>query len=95
MAIYAYLKGEQPAPWSADTALRARRRALHAMHVLVQIRATRRHLALGADNARLAAHAALLAGLYASDSAVLAIENGSTGKRGGKVLTEHQHAEAQ
>ena len=43
------------------------------MHVLVHLATARRHLALGHENARLATHAALLAGLYANDAAANAV----------------------
>jgi len=40
------------------------------MHALLQVDKARRYVARGHENARLAAHAALLAGLYANDAAV-------------------------
>jgi hypothetical protein len=68
VAIYAILTGERPAPWRRRMSARARTRALHAMHSLVQIQTARRHLALGEENSRLAAQAALLAGLHANNN---------------------------
>lgn len=68
--IYAILNREQPEPWPRRTSARDRTRALQAMHVLLQIAEVRRSIALGHENARLAAHAALLAGLYANSGAI-------------------------
>ena len=72
MAIYAILNGETPAPWPENTAERSKQRARHAMHTLLLTAQTRRHLGLSNGNPRLAAYAALLAGLYANDAAAKA-----------------------
>jgi hypothetical protein len=68
VTLYAILKGEQPAPWPKRTAARERRRSWHAMMTLLWVGKTR--LALEGENPRIAAHAALYAGLYANDAAV-------------------------
>jgi hypothetical protein len=70
--IYAILTGEQRPPWPKRMARRDKTRALHAMHALAQIAKTRQYLALGQENARLAVHAALMAGELADDAAVKA-----------------------
>jgi hypothetical protein len=99
-ALYTILNGEQRAPWPARLSSRARQQARDAMHVLVHIAATRTHLALGHENARLAAHEALLAGLYAGDAALNAVMAASfrlkqrkagEGRGRGKTATAQQH----
>lgn len=67
VALYAILAGEHPAPWPKRSAERDKRRALHAMYALIFAQKTRRYLGPTAENARLAAHAALMAGAYAGD----------------------------
>ena len=64
------LQGEAPAPWPAGA--RARNRAERAMQVLVLLDQVRHSLALGHENARMAAYHALSAGLYAGDGALAA-----------------------
>ena len=73
LSIYRILNGEVPAPWPKRTAWRDRQRARFAMHALLQVAKTRHNLGFGEENPRLAAHAALLAGLHANAAmAVLA-----------------------
>jgi hypothetical protein len=84
VGIYRILNGETPAPWPKRTAARDRQRARFAMHALLQIAKTRQHLAIGQENPRLAAHAALLAGLHANAAmAVLAEPTVKGRKRAG------------
>jgi len=64
---------------------RDRRRASHAIVVLVQLRKVRANIGPQGGNARGAAHAALLAGLYAGDSAIVGIEKLLKAKKGGAV----------
>jgi hypothetical protein len=70
--VRAILKGEQPAPWLEEHAARDRDRAKQAMNALKQIYEVRHHLQPPNENPRLAAHAALLAGLWANDAAARA-----------------------
>jgi hypothetical protein len=87
--IVAILEGKTPAPWPRRTAARDRKRAAHAMRVLLHISAVRRSIALGEENARLAAHQALLAGLYANSASVEA----ALGRKIRRKNTENaQHA---
>jgi hypothetical protein len=67
------LSGKRRAPWPKRADARQRHRARHAMHTLVHAATTRRYLALGEENSRLAAHAALLSGLHANDAAINAV----------------------
>jgi hypothetical protein len=69
--VYKILNGEQKPPWPKRTATCEKHRAALAMHTLAYIAETRRHLALGQENPRLAARAALMVGLYAEDDAAL------------------------
>lgn len=87
--IYAILNREQPAPWPKRTAERDRTRALHAMHVLVQIAAVRQHLRPSAVDGPAAATAAFLAGLYANDAAIHAAIQ-QKARTGGKKGAESQ-----
>jgi hypothetical protein len=66
VGIYRILNGEVAAPWPKRTAPRNRQRAKFAMHALLQVAKTRQHLTIGEESPRLAAHAALLAGLHAN-----------------------------
>lgn len=68
--VYAVLAGEQAPPWPTRTTKRDRTRALHSMHTLLWVAEARRYLALGRENARLAAHAALMVGLFANNTGV-------------------------
>src|SRR5687767_11568757 len=43
VALYDILNNKTPAPWPKRTSARDRQRALHAMHVLLQIEAVRRN----------------------------------------------------
>ena len=70
VTLYAILSGEQRAPWPRRTAARDRQRVLHAMHVLVKISETRRHLAIGQENSRRASYAALFVGLHANGASL-------------------------
>jgi hypothetical protein len=65
-SIYRFLNGDGPAPWPKRTAARDRQRAKYAMHALVHIAQTRHNLKIGDESPRVAAHNALLAGLYAN-----------------------------
>src|SRR5687767_4704774 len=63
VTIYEFLDDPKKAPWARRrTAARDRRRALHAMHTLALLSQVRGHIALGEENARLAAYKALVAG---------------------------------
>ena len=62
------LSGRRPAPWPAKTSTRNRNRAQRAMRALVHIAQARGHLGPLHQNARLAAHDALLAGLYVNEA---------------------------
>jgi hypothetical protein len=87
--IYAILNRERKEPWPRRMARRDQRRARYAFHALAHVAETRRYLALGVENPRLAARAALLAGLFAnvphsmrhSPHASLASRNGRPGTR--------------
>ena len=68
-AIYAILDSPKK-PWPRRMTKRDQQRARYAMHALAHVAETRRHVALGVENARLAARAALLAGLFAGDAAL-------------------------
>ena len=82
VAIYAILKGEQPAPWPKRTDERDRPRARLAMFALLFTGLTRQYL--GPDpaheNARLAAHYALQAGACAGDIVIKAADEALGGK---------------
>jgi hypothetical protein len=95
-----------PSPEAAVAALQAgrikrgatsrdRRRASHAIVVLVQLRKVRQQIGPRGGNPRDAAHAALLAGLHAGDSAIVGIERIVRATKGGKgrgKLSEQQNA---
>lgn len=96
-AVYAILSGEREHTWSKRTAARDKARARHAMHALAHLAAARRYVGLGSENARLAAHEALLAGLYANDAAAnaaLAARVGAGSRRGAKARGEEIRAAA-
>jgi hypothetical protein len=89
--IYRILAGERLPPWPRRTAPRDQRRALRGMHVLAHIAQARTHLRLSQDNAPLAARAALLAGLLASDTAAeaaLAAKQRKAGLGRGKEIAK-------
>lgn len=68
--VFAIVNGQVPPPWPKHTAPRDQRRALHAMQVLVLLQQVRRHIGNpDSENARLAAHDALMAGLFSNDAA--------------------------
>ncbi|MBE3072625.1 MAG: hypothetical protein IMZ67_06585 [Acidobacteria bacterium] len=74
VVLDAMLNGKPPAPWPEHAAERDRRRALHAMHVLLNVASVRRETGrLDAGNSRVAAYHAILAGLYAGDAAANAV----------------------
>lgn len=70
------------------TAKRAKQRAVHAMHTLAFIQRTRAALALGQENAREAAYAALHVGLYAGDAALNAVTRVNTRQGAGRGGTK-------
>jgi hypothetical protein len=86
VAVDSIVAGKTKPPWSGRkrTSARYRQRAIHAMHTLVWISQVRQHLGLESENARLAAHAALMAGLYANDAA-FHIAAGLSRTRGGRI----------
>ena len=91
------LAGERP--WPPRTTARQRERARAALHTLLYLRQVRHHVALGTDNARLAAHAALRAGLLAGDApsiAKLRVQALQGSQQGGRTSagTRQQQAEA-
>ena len=71
--------------WPRGVTARHKRRAGHAMNVLVQLRQVRRYLGPEGENARRAAHAALVAGLFAGDSVIVGLEQIVTASKGGKA----------
>lgn len=64
--IYAILVGEQQAPWTKQTAERAKRRAKYAMHVLLQIAKVRSSLGPARPDAPMSADSALTVGWLAA-----------------------------
>jgi hypothetical protein len=86
--IHRILKEEDPAPWPPREDDRARRVAYRAMYVLALANQVRRHLSPDEENARLAAHDAVLVGLAAGREARRALEPAKGGLARGQQITE-------
>ncbi len=92
--LYEMFKGDQPAPWASKRKQTARREedlARRSWFALLWIDKARSYTRLGAENARLAAHAALIAGSLVSDSTVRAIRKQQTftaAKERGKLASD-------
>jgi hypothetical protein len=93
MADFRKGKSGIPPPRTKRTAARDVKRIEHAIWTLALIEQARRYLGFEHDNARLAAHAALLAGLYAGD-AFLATVDAQKNCKGGQARGRQKAEEA-